>query len=108
MTITLNTRIRRNTNADTAETLTRDAGALMAASGVERSRGWISRTVRAYLDAPVEGMPFGIFLAARLQLNRAQMRLLAERADLRYLLTDADPTGETATRNVMKEQGQHA
>jgi len=98
-------RIRRNTNADTAETLTRDADTLMAASGVERSRGWISRTVRAYMGAPVEGMPFGVFLDARLDLNTTQRRRLAERADLRYLLTYADPTGETAARNVDRVGG---
>lgn len=94
-------RTRRNTNADTVETLTRDAGALMAATGVERSRAWTSRTVRDYLSARGDAMPFGVFLAARLELNTVQRRRLAERADLRYLLTYADPTGETATRNLM-------
>lgn len=96
--------IRRNMSAEPTELLMRDAGLLLDACGVDRSRAWISRTVRVYLDAPVQGLPFGSFLAARIELNEYQRRALAERADLRYLLTYADPTGEAAIRNVMRGQ----
>lgn len=61
------------------------------------------RTAKAYLNSRVEGMPFGLFLVARLDLNEDERRRLDERADLRYLLTYADPTGETAVRNVMRD-----
>jgi hypothetical protein len=96
--------IRRNTSADTAESLARDAGLLLHACGVIRSRGWISRAVRDYLASDWTALPFGMFLAAKVELSDAQRRVLAERSDLRYLLSYADPTGETAIRNVMREQ----
>jgi hypothetical protein len=97
------TNIRRNTCAEHTDLLVRDAGKLLDVCGVTRSRQWVSRTVRAYLDAPIREMRFGAFLVARVELNNAQRRLLADREDLRYLLTYSDPTGETAMRRVMKE-----
>jgi hypothetical protein len=95
--------IRRNTCAEHTDLLVRDAGRLLNTCGVTRSRQWVSRTVHAYLDGPTQEVPFGVYLAARVELNNAQRRLLAEREDLRYLLTYSDPTGETAMRRVMKE-----
>jgi hypothetical protein len=97
-----NFNIRRNTCAEHTDFLVRDAGRLLDVCGVTRSRQWLSRTVRAYLDAPAQEMPFGLYLAARVELNNDQRQLLAEREDLRYSLTYADPTGETAMRRVMK------
>lgn len=96
--------IRRNTSAETTEDLARDAGLLLDACGVVRSRAWVSRTVRDYRNSSIKGMPFGTFLLARVELNAVQRRMLAERADLRYLLTYQDPTGETAARNVDRER----
>lgn len=104
MTTILETSIQRNHVAeDTKSSLARDARLLLDACGVERGANWISRTVRDYLDAPVAGIPFGMYLVARIELNAVQRRHLAERADLRYLLTYADPTGETAVRNIERE-----
>ena len=93
---------RRDEESVTPETLLRDASRLLEACGVVRSGSWLNRTIRDYLSAPVVGMPFGVFLTARLELNALQRRRLAERADLRYLLSYADPTGETAIRHVMR------
>jgi hypothetical protein len=103
MTLTIPSNIRRNTSAEPADHLARDAGLLLDATGIVRSRAWISRAVRAYLDAPLR-VPFGLYLVTRIELNDFQRKALAERADLRYLLTYADPTGEAAIRNVTREQ----
>lgn len=99
---------RRDEQSVTPETLLRDASRLLEACGIVRSGAWMNRTVRDYMSARVEGLPFGTFLAARVEMNAHQRRILAERADLRYLLTYADPTGETAVRNVMREVGRSA
>lgn len=93
---------RRDESTVTPESLLRDANLLLTACGVTRSGSWLNRTIRDFMSAPLAGLPFGMFLMARVDLNAAQRRRLAERADLRYLLTYADPTGETAVRNVMR------
>lgn len=95
---------RKDERRDTTEALLRDAALLLNVAGIERSPSWLSRTVRAYVAAPIEGLPFGLFLAAKVQMNAVQRRRVAEHADTRYLLSYADPTGETAIRNVMREQ----
>lgn len=106
MSPTLAPSIRRNHVAeDTKSSLIRDARMLLDVSGMNRGGNWISRTVRDFLAMPVQGLPFGWFLAARLELNEAQRRRLAENEDLRYILGYTDPTGETAIRHVMKERG---
>lgn len=97
--------IRRKDVAEhTQSSLVRDARLLLEATGVARGSNWISRAVRDYLAAPVR-IPFGLFLSARVELSALQRRVLAERADLRYLLSYADPTGESAVRNVLKVRG---
>lgn len=99
--------IRRNHVAEVTKTsLQRDARLLLDACGVHRGGNWIARVVLDYLAAPIQGLPFGLFLTARLELSDEQRRRLAESADLRYLLSYADPTGETAIRNVMRERGE--
>jgi hypothetical protein len=95
--------IRRKPCAEHPDFLIRDAGRLLDACGVTRSRQWMSRTVHAYLEAPIQGIPFALNLAARVELNNVQRQLLAELEDLRYLLTYSGPTGETAIRQLMKE-----
>jgi len=98
--------IRRNTSAEAVaqprpEDLTRDAGRLLDACGVTRSRAWVSRTVRDYCSTSVSGLPFGMYLTNRIELNAQQRQAILDRSDLRYLLEYADPTGETACRNVL-------
>lgn len=99
------TDIRRNheRRGQDAETLLRDAALLLDVAGVFRSSSWLARTVRAYLASPVQ-LPFGLYLAAKVEMNAVQRRRVAEHEDLRYLLSYADPTGEQAVRNVMREQ----
>lgn len=95
---------RRDEAPGTAESLVREAHTLLEVCGLHRSPAWVSRTVRAFLRSSVDGMPFGVYLVARVELNAQQRRALAEREDLRYVLSYADPTGETAIRNVARER----
>jgi hypothetical protein len=105
MTLTALPRIRRNTNAETAEQLTRDASTFLEAAHIVRSRSWISRVVRAFATSPIGGLPFAEYMLTRIDLSREQRHLIAENADLRNRLSYVDPTGETAARNVDKERG---
>lgn len=90
----------RTTEAAPRETLLRDAARLMAAFGVSRSHAWTRQVVRDYSRAAIHGYPFGQYLVARLELNAQQRAELEARQELRYLLSYADPVGETAARNV--------
>ena len=107
MTATTTTNIRRNheRRADTAEDLIRDAQRILYAAGVHRSASWVARTVRQYIThVSGKGFPFGAYLVNRVQLNAEQRHAIRSRPDLAYVLDYADPTGETAVRNVMKER----
>lgn len=101
-------RIRRNTCAEAAdqscpETLAREAGRLLAACGLDRSRQWIGRTVREYVvRVSATGFPFGAYLMNRVELNAEQRVAALANSELRYLLEYSDPTGEDAVRNVMR------
>jgi hypothetical protein len=109
MTATIEPSNRRNherRDGQPADALIRDAALVLDAVGVHRSVSWLSRTVRDFLAPRAAEVPFGLFLAARMEMNAAQRRRLAERADLRYLLTYADPTGEQASRRVARERGE--
>lgn len=92
---------RCTTTAVTPETLIRDTHALMAQAGVRRSANWVTKVVRAYLRSPMRGLPFGHYLARRLELSAPERAALYAPSDLRYVLDYTDPTGETAVRNVM-------
>lgn len=107
MTTATTTDIRRNTSAEatgqmTAEALRRDAERLLANCGALQSRSWVSRTVRDYLRRTTwHGIPFGAFLLSRVQLNAEQRRRAWADPELHSFLAYADPTGESAVRNVM-------
>ena len=94
---------RRDSESVTPETLNRDAHRLLAACGVERAASWVKRTVRDYLSGISAGYPFGAYLMNRVELNAEQRRMALTNSELACLLNYADPTGETAVRNVMKE-----
>ena len=104
-------RIRRSTSAETGdqprpEAFARDAGRLLAACGVYRSRAWISRTVRDYMSSIAgAGFPFGAYLLNRVELNAEQRRAALNDPEFAYLLEYADPTGEAAVRNVLRGGG---
>jgi len=99
--------IRRSTSAEAGdqprpEAFARDAGRLLAACGVYRSRAWLSRTVRDYMSSIAgAGFPFGAYLLNRVELNAEQRRAAMNDPGVAYLLEYADPTGETAVRNVL-------
>ena len=103
--------IRRSTSAETGdqprpEAFARDAGRLLAACGVYRSRAWISRTVRDYMSSIAgAGFPFGAYLLNRVELNAEQRRVALHDPEVAYLLEYADPVGEQAVRNVTRERG---
>ncbi len=85
------------------ETLAADAGRLLDACGVARSRSWVSRTVRAYVDRVAHtGYPFGAWLLAQVELNAEQRRRALADPETASMLCYADPTGEAAVRNVMR------
>lgn len=77
----------------------------LTATGLVRTESWVTRVSRDYARLAFDGMPIGTFIATRLALSDTERRRIAERADLRYLLSYADPTGEAAMRNVMKARG---
>jgi hypothetical protein len=87
--------------AVTPETLIRDTHRLIEAAGIDRSANWVTKTVRGFLRSSFSGVPFGQYLAARLELTARQRADMLARSDLRYVLEYADPTGEAAVRNVM-------
>ncbi len=94
----------RGSGSATPESLNRDAHRLLDACGIARSPKWIQRVVRDYCSASASGLPFGIYLANRVELNAQQRQAVLDRSDLRYLLEYADPTGETAVWNVRREK----
>ena len=96
--------VRRDSGSATPESLTRDAHRLLDACGIARSPKWIQRVVRDYCSASASGLPFGMYLTNRVELNAQQRQVVLDRDDLRYLLEYVDPTGETAVRNVLREK----
>ena len=74
-------------------------------AGLERTESWVKRVSHDYARVAIPGTPIDVFIATRIAMSPAERRRLAERSDLRYLLSYADPTGETAIRHVMKERG---
>ena len=109
MTAVLDLDIRRKTSAETQEStdsLCREASALLEACGIGRSRSWVSRTVRDYqVRVQLTGYPFAAWLLNRVQLNAEQRLRILHDPELAYLLAYADPTGETAVRNIVR--GRH-
>jgi len=88
------------------ECLARDAEHLLVRCGVARSRAWVSRIVRDYASSIAgTGFPFGAYLLNRVELNAEQRRTAMNDPEVAYLLEYADPTGETAVRNVLRGAG---
>ncbi len=98
----------RTTQAATRETLLRDAIRLMAVCGVVRSHAWTRQVVRDYFRSTIHGLPFGQYLAARLELNAQQRADMLARSEFARVISYADPTGEAAVRNVMTAERQVA
>lgn len=49
------------------------------------------------------GYDFGDYIATQVAVSEMQRQVIAD--ELRKVVSYADPTGETATRNVLKSQG---
>lgn len=93
----------RRTPTVTVELLVRDSARVLGACGISKSSSWMRRTARDYLrHAAPKGLPFGVWLTTRVQLNDEQRRRVADDPALRYVLIYADPTGEEAVRRVMR------
>lgn len=101
--------IRRNMSAEAAsQTTTGDLcvqlGLIFSNAGVNASRSKISRLVRAY-EHRAAPMGFGLidFVGNQIQMTEHQRRVVAD--ELRKVVPYADPTGESAVRNVVKTRG---
>jgi hypothetical protein len=92
---------RRSSQAVTRDTLVRDTHDLFTACGIYRSPSWVSTLVGKYRRSPMRGLPFGQFLAARVQLTAEERARLRVHPDYRRVIAYRDPTGETAVRHVM-------
>lgn len=94
--------IRRKTNAET-EALIRAANVILTNTGVWLSRCKISRLVRTY-EAQVErnGFAFFEFLENAVKLDAQRRAEALRHPDIARVIAYADPTGETAVRNVME------
>ena len=89
-----------------AQSLREQIRSFLAGAGLSRTNSWVQRVSRDYARIAIPGTPIGLFVASRLALTSVERRDVAERADFRYLLSYADPTGEAAVRNIMR--GAHA
>lgn len=87
----------------TVEQLIRETHAALEHAGVRLSPSKVTRTCRDYLNIVSDkGVTFGDFLANVVSLDALERRVFDS---VYYRLTHADPTGETATRNVDRERG---
>lgn len=96
----------RDSESATPEALIRDAMRLLQRCGIARSPKWAQRVVRDYIYRVAgSGFPFGAYLLNRVELNAEQRRAAMNDPEVAYLLEYADPTGETAVRNVLQGGG---
>jgi len=86
-------------DAPAVETLIRETHAAIERTGVRLSPSMVVRLCRDYVNLVAgKGVPFGAYLANAVLLNASQRRAFDA---VYYRLTYADPTGESAVRNVM-------
>lgn len=78
--------------------------AFLAQAELHRTESWVQRVSRDFARKAPKGTPLQVFIATRIALTVEERRHVSGREDLRYLLSYSDPTGETAVRNVMREQ----
>ena len=74
--------------------------------GIAMSINKVSRLVRRFIDtAPhADGNLFFLYLANAVQMSEAQKRAALTNPDIARAINYADPTGETAVNNVLREQ----
>lgn len=84
----------------TTDRLIRDTHALLSRAGIPAGRSKVSRVVRAW-SGPLAVTPaFVDYLARRLAMTTRQRAAVSE--EHRRVVGYADPTGESAVRNVMR------
>lgn len=89
-----------------AEDLIRDARIILTNCGVNVGPSKLSRLVRTY-QTRVErnGFLFFDFLVNAVQVDDVRRRQALAAPDVQRVISYADPTGETAVRNVARERG---
>lgn len=88
------------------EALIRETHALLINTTVSLSPSKVTRLCRDYVHKVAnKGIPFGYFLANSVALDADQRRAFDA---VYYRLSYADPTGETAVRNISRGGGQVA
>ena len=94
-----------NTSPD-MESLKKAARTILWNVGIDYSPNKIARLCVTFRDR-VEGNGFAFFdfLANSVRLSEQQRRDALADPDVRRVISWADPTGETAVRNVIRERG---
>jgi len=82
------------------------AHVVLANCGVSTTPAKVRRMVQTFQQrVERNGFAFFDFLANSVQLDSATRRRALADPDIQRVIAYADPTGETAVRNVMKEAG---
>lgn len=89
--------------APSTESLTRIAHSVLDHFGYEMTRSHISRLVRRY-EATVTGWSFFDYFANAIALDSYQRQQALLDPEIAQAISYADPTGETAVRNVMRDR----
>lgn len=93
----------RGTVAPTVETLLRETHAALDRAGLTLAPSRVTRLCRDYVNTVAgKGVSFGAYLANAVTLDASQRHAFDS---VYYRLTYADPTGETAVRNVDRNRG---
>jgi hypothetical protein len=99
------TRAPRPEGQTTAEDLARIAHAVLDNCGLDMSRSKVSRLIRTFQARVAgNGWSFFDFLANSIQLDAEHRRQLLHTPDVARVISYADPTGETAVRNVLRHR----
>ena len=93
--------VARESRPQVAERLLRDTRTTLDRFGINWSPSKASRVVRVYMHrVQGNGYDFGDYIATQVAVSEMQRQVIAD--ELRKVVSYADPTGEQATRNVLK------
>jgi hypothetical protein len=100
----MNTLQPRSGGSTSAESLVKAAHLVLDNCGISMSPSKVSRLVRTYQYRVAQnGFSFFQFLANAVQLSEEQKRAALLNPDIARAISYADPTGETAVNNVLRE-----